>query len=119
MEEREGRKTFAIVHIADYEKLRSGNFAWRSVKSVPVKEVHFPELPRFPFAQARQLAIENMSLNVLPDRAPEAPVQLELPFDEDRDETRSSVAVTLPALPPTKFRITQSRIIQFGETPGC
>ena len=66
-----------ILKIADLESIRQGDFKWRFVHSVHEKEVHFPEVTCFPFAEARDIAIRSLKS---PDAALPLLPEVPLPF---------------------------------------
>ena len=49
-----------VLLIHDYEQAREGNLSLRNVRSVPEKEVIWPAVTTFPYAEATKLALESM-----------------------------------------------------------
>ena len=101
--------------VADYELLRKGDFRWSRVKTVHEKEVHVPEELCFPFAEARQRALKNMS----PDAAPPKIGLVPLPYSDEPGADGDLPPAFIPAPVVPRFRITLSRLIEHGVTPGC
>ncbi len=56
-----GMRYRGALYIADYDKIKKGNFQFRSLLKVPEKEVYFPDELVFPFANARKLAIRDFA----------------------------------------------------------
>ena len=109
-----GLRYRGVLQIADYETLRSGSYKWNQIKSIHEKEVHFPEEPSFPFAVARDKALEDMSTATLPKIIP-------LPFDEELGIEAPKAQPPTPVPPKIKpnYRLSLSRLIKYGRTPGC
>ena len=120
-----GMRYRGALQICDYELARAGRFNEHYLRSIPEKQVHFPEELVFPFAQARALAINSMTKVLPPPSAPPSRVNLiPLPFSEEEGAPSGAgtggteTPVELPKLKP-RFQITQVRMIQYGATPGC
>ena len=104
-----------VLLVLDYERTRSRGFRQESIIIRPQAEVVWPSGPPvFPWAEARALALRNVS-EIAPLQAPPAP---ELIFSEnaalgDRDSPS--------AIPPPqrRFQITLDRILTYGLTEGC
>jgi len=114
-----GLRYRGVLLIADYEIMRQGVYRWNQIKHIHEKEVHVPDEPVFPFAEARKQAIESMKT---PASLLMSLSELPLPYSEENgDEVPSelkSPAITLPDKIP-KFRINTQRLIKFGPTLGC
>ena len=117
-----------VLHILDYKQAQLGNMTTNHVKSVPEKEVIFPDFLEFPFANQRKLAISNMA------NQPELPDLVTPPaitFEDDHHHcidavpppsTTSPLDLILPSTLPAKtpkFRITDRKMLDHGFTPGC
>ena len=50
-----------VLKVISYVNARKHNFQQRSILNIPSKEVHFPTELSFPFAKARNIAIETMA----------------------------------------------------------
>jgi len=110
-----GLRHRGILCIADYDAFRTKGISPRFVRSVPYQEVHFPENITYPYAEARERAIRDMSATeALP------PVQ-PLPFAIEAGEAEAPEIPELgrhaPAAP--RFKITLQRMIKYDTTPGC
>jgi len=104
-----------ILYIADYDAFRTKGISPRFVRSVPFQEVYFPENITYPYAEARERAIRDMSATeALP------PVQ-PLPFAIEAGEAEAPEIPELgrhaPAAP--RFKITLQRMLKYDTTPGC
>ena len=106
-----------MLHIADYENIAKGNFALRSIQSIPEAEVYFRKVQELPLHNAREVAIKAMSE---PELAPPPQLPFEIQDTEQPETEEKPLSVELP--PAHKgFRIMEKRMLQFHDrlTPGC
>mgnify|MGYP003318600937 CR=1 FL=1 len=102
-----------VLLIANYDAVRERGFLLQLVRSIPQKEVYFPENLDFPYAVARDKALASLEDVEPPGPAP--PVgSVRLPWDEEQSDSPAPAAVPPPpasAFP--KFKITLNRIIKY------
>ena len=86
---------------------------------MPQKEVYFPEQLCYPFAEARKVAVERMRTVAPPKLAPVIP-PFALPLAaEAGEEDAVDAVVVAPLAAPPRFKITFTRMLNYGTTPGC
>ena len=113
-----GYRYRGALMIADYELLRSGSYKWNQLRTIHEREVYFPEKAIFPFAEAREAALKDMSN--ADSKLPKV-TDLILPFQDEIDANLPTASHGPPELPPIapKYKLSLNRLVKYGETPGC
>ena len=112
-----GLRYRGVLFVADYERVRKGEFDWKRVVAVHEREVYNPPELTFPFAEARRAALKSLGP---PDAVLPSLAQMPLPFAEEAGEGDPPPVPDIgPEKIVPKFRITLNRLCEHGMTPGC